>query len=210
MAKGNKNGLSKQQVMGVITSKKIPIVTLDERWHQLFPSGKKTFQIRRLEEKLNQLLKEQGRLVNDAKSMKKLKNQLMNEIVQNMCDSDQKSEESRLRTLARNQKMITELNEKLKNTDNELEAIPKKIKACNEELVYESVRVSYDQIAKDLHKIKELNDWIEETRNKLKEKLVIKQELEESNNVAYTYLHDMLGANVMEGIDQSNGQERID
>ena len=58
----------------IVKNKKLPILTLDSRWHELFPDEKKTHRIRDLEQKLIKLLKTQGKLVNEIKDMKNLKN----------------------------------------------------------------------------------------------------------------------------------------
>ena len=57
-----------------VDKKKIPIITLDPKWHELFPNDAKTPVINQLEKKLNDLLKQQGKLVNEIKDMKKLPN----------------------------------------------------------------------------------------------------------------------------------------
>ena len=49
----------------LLSSKRIPIVVLDERWHKLFEKEPKSSKIIELEKKLNDLLKQQGRLVNE-------------------------------------------------------------------------------------------------------------------------------------------------
>ena len=44
-----------------LSGKRIPVLTLDSKWHQLFTQAKPDRRIRRLEEKLNDLLKRQGK-----------------------------------------------------------------------------------------------------------------------------------------------------
>ena len=68
----------------VVKNKKLPILTLDTRWHELFTEDEKTSGIKELEQKVNNLLKKQGKLVNDIKDMKRLKNSLFKDIMVNM------------------------------------------------------------------------------------------------------------------------------
>ena len=72
----------------IIKNKKLPILTLDARWHALFPDEKKNVRIKLLEQKVNKLLKTQGKLVNDIKDMKKLKKSLVSDIVKNTFRED--------------------------------------------------------------------------------------------------------------------------
>ena len=66
-----------------LSGKRIPVLTLDSKWHQLFTQAKPDRRIRRLEEKLNDLLKRQGKANTEVKEIRKLKKRLMQEIVEN-------------------------------------------------------------------------------------------------------------------------------
>ena len=57
----------------ILKGKKVPILVLDQRWHKLFPDGVKPNEIVSIEQKVNELLKEQGKLVNEIKDLKKAK-----------------------------------------------------------------------------------------------------------------------------------------
>ncbi len=182
--------------------KHLPILTLDQRWHLLFPEEKKTSTIKKLEKNLNDLLKEQGKLIQEAKEMKKLKHSFMAGIVNNMQESNQEKEEAvRVKKLESSQRYIKEINEKLAAYDDALERIPNDIAKANEQLMLESVRICYAKLHKDRVKIVAMNDWIEKTRTKLKEVLVEKQELEDKNSQIYSYMHDILGPQVIEIFD---------
>ena len=62
-----------------IDGKKIPILTLDQKWHRLFTQTGVSAEIKRKEEKVNELLKKQGGLQTRQKDIKRLKNKLMQE-----------------------------------------------------------------------------------------------------------------------------------
>ena len=64
--------------------KQLPILTLDERYHVLFPEKDKTDEIRECEKKLNDLLKRQGQINNDLKEVHKIKDKLMQSIIDNV------------------------------------------------------------------------------------------------------------------------------
>ena len=60
-----------------LAGKNIPILTLDNTWHRLFTQTEPTPAIKALEEELNGLLKEQGKINSDSKDIKALKKRLM-------------------------------------------------------------------------------------------------------------------------------------
>lgn len=205
MAKNKDSNRVNQQISRAIEKKQIPILTLDNRWHMLFPEEKKTATIRRLEEQVNTLLKRQGKLVQEAKELKKLKRNFMKNIVDNMQESEsQLGETTRLKELDRSQRYIKEINDKLKVYDDELEAIPKEIYRANEELLKASFELCYEDLRSNREQINELKAWIDETRYILKEKIVTKQELEQNIQDIYAYMHDILGAEMMELFDQEH------
>lgn len=193
--------IDKIQLDRVIRAKQLPILTLDSRWHLLFPESKKTATIRRLEKQVNELLKYQGKIVQDAKGLKQLKRKLMQEIVLNMSESSGENEAQRVKKLEHSQKYIKEINDKMTVLDDELEQLPKKIREANEKLMLESVSICYNQLRENKQQIIQLEEWITEVRNTLKERVIQKQEMEEENTNIYSYMHDMLGAQVMEVFD---------
>ena len=62
-----------------LAGRKIPILTLDSKWHRLFSQTRPDKRLKRLEEKLNDLLKKQGKANTDMKDIKRLKKKLMQE-----------------------------------------------------------------------------------------------------------------------------------
>ena len=205
MAKKKKFSMFENQFSQMASLKKVPILTLDNRWHMLFPDEKKTPTIRRLEEQVNDLLKQQGKLVQDAKDLKKLKRNFMQKIVNNMQESgSQVSEAARIKKLESSQKYIKEINDKLSVYDDKLEQIPRQIRKANEALLQASFEICYENIKHNNKEIIELDTWIKETKETLKEKIVTKQELEQNNQDIYSYMHDILGPDMMEVFDQEN------
>ena len=64
-----------------LIGKKIPVLTLDNQWHKLFTQTGDNEEIRVYEENLNELLKRQGKLNTELKSLAAFKKKLMQEIV---------------------------------------------------------------------------------------------------------------------------------
>lgn len=189
----------KKQIHG----KKIPILTLDAKWHELFPDSNKPAKIKDLEEKLNHLLKQQGKLVTDLKGLKEVKSKLMQEIIENMNVDDSSAGRLKAKTLDKNQKMIKEITERVGKTEDEIIEFPYKIKEVNEQLIVESAMFCSDRIKDNRKIIDEIIAWVKKTREELKIKILQKNELEESNTKVYSYIHDLLGAEILEQLDDN-------
>lgn len=192
----------------LLSSKRIPIVVLDERWHKLFEKEPKSSKIIELEKKLNDLLKQQGRLVTEGKSLKSAKNQLMDGIVANMNVDLSPAGKLNGKKLQKSQKLIQEINGKLKETDNDLAEIPYRIREANSKLVVEGINQCYQKLEVNADERNELDLKMNAMREELKHMIVRKQDLEEENANIYTYMHDVLGSEIMETLDQKYGRKK--
>lgn len=185
-----------------LEGKKLPILTLDDRWYQLIPEHEKTPQIKQLENNLNNLLKKQGKMISDIKDMKKLKKKLMSEIVANMETDNSAAGRLKAKKLEKSHQLIEDINTKLQNADDVLLDMPYEIKRANEELMIVSMQVCYAKLKKNQKNIKEYDEWIQKTREELKKRILVKQELEIENSSLYSYMHDILGNTVIDILDE--------
>lgn len=191
----------------IVKSRKLPILPLDNRWHEIFPDDEKTPEIRTLERKVNDLMMKQGRLVNELKDLKSLKNKVMNDIVQNMNVDSTKEGQAKARKLDRSKRYIMDINDKIAKETEELDLIPYEIKEANQALLVESMEICYNRIDKQKEIIEEVSQWIEKTRAELTEKILLKQDMESVNDKIYSYLHDLLGHSMMEAFDGNTWDE---
>lgn len=204
MGKVEKN--NKPDYIQIIRGKKLPIVTLDSRWHELFPEDYKSKFIREQEYAVNHLLKKQGRLVNDIKDMNKLKKNLLRDIIANMDTVKEPKTLAKERRLDRNKHYVNEINSKTEIAMEELAELPYQIQQANEELMAESIRVLCEQLEENKEELKEVTEWIDNIREELKNKILIKQDLETRNSLIYTYMHDVLGPEIMEMVDKEQNK----
>lgn len=180
-----------------LLDKKIAPVVLDQKWHRLFAVHGKTEEIKALEKEVNLLLARQGKLNNYLKDLKRLKNQLLDGIVQNMDDSIEEREEK----LAENKRLIDEVNKKMENTEDELMDIPYRIHSANNELMIQSMDYFHEKIRINSEKSLELQEWINNTRVELKRNIIRKQNCDINNREMYNYLHDIFGAEIIDLFD---------
>ena len=190
-----------------LADKKIPILTLDNKWHQLFTQTEPNKGIRRLEEELNRLLKMQGKANTESKKIRKLKKRLMQEIVEFAEDAAEANDEKAVKKLEDNKRLINECNEKLEEYKQQQLELPERIEKVNRELMLQTMEICYDTMKNNEKEIEEAAKWIAYIRVELKKRLVRKQEKELMNQELYSYMHDIFGAEVIELFDMKYSKE---
>lgn len=188
------------QIKKALSGRQIPVLVLDNRWHKLFPPGKKPSDVESLEQELNRLLKRQGYLVNDMKDVKKTKKKLMQGIVAGM----QGDTEFDDRKKDNQQRLMMEMNERLEKESDELMLLPRQIKEVNESLLLTGVRYCFERLENGDRILNELRQEIKELKNELNDRLDEKEELEESMDSAYALMHGLLGHSIMNLYDRKH------
>lgn len=205
--------IEEQTFRDALSHKKVPILTLDQKWHRLFAIHGKPQEIQELETQINTLLARQGKLNNELKELKKSKSQLMSNIVQNMDGTANNATQDAIREkrLDTDSRLIDEINEKLSNYEDELLELPNQIKTYNEELMIRSMEYFYEKIRINKQEAKKIDDWLTQVRIDLKKNVIRKQNREINNREMYAYLHDILGPEVLDlfdiQLDNSNTDE---
>lgn len=190
--------------MQALKGKKIPLLTLDPKWHALFPDFRKNREIKQLEKELNQLIKKQGQTANDLKDYASAKKVIMKNVVDNMTDGHEFDSPIRIRKQEKNQKMIHDLNDKITEAENLQEHLPKEIRETNQMLLIACMRVCYQELMDNTAAIEAEEETIRELREELKEHILQKQDKEMRNTEVYKYMHNLLGAEVVEVFDREH------
>lgn len=191
-----------QQYQSALSSAKIPILVLDQKWHQLFALTGKPESVLTVEAELKRLLEKQGQLNNDIKDLKKTKNKLMDNIVQNMEGTHEENvNDISSRKLTEDRRLIDEINEKLEVYEDELLEIPRQIQETNSRLMVATMDYCYDTIRSNKTEIDEIGEWIAQIRIDLKKNIIKKQNREINNKQIYSYMHDIFGAKILDLFD---------
>lgn len=188
------------EIRKALKGKEIPVLVLDNRWHKLFPPGKKPSDIEELEKEVNRLLKRQGYLVNHIKDLKKSKKKLMNGIVAGMqgdTDFDDLKKDNQ-------QRLLLEMNERIEKDSDELMLLPGEIKGANEALMMLGASYCFERLENGDAEITQLQQEIKEIKSVLADKTEEKEELEESMDSAYALMHGLLGHSVMNIYDRKH------
>lgn len=189
-----------------LQGKKIPILTLDNKWYKLLDPEDRAA-ISELEEGLNHLLKRQGKLNNEVKSIKRLKKKLMEEIVSLVDEAEQEGKEDTAQKIDQNKKLVEECNQRLDGYQDELLDLPREIEQANFKLMLATMDFCYGGMKKNEEEIQEIGQWVTDIRIELKKRLIRKQEMEQNNNEIYSYMHDVFGAEVIELFDMQHNPE---
>lgn len=191
-----------------LQNRKIPILTLDHKWHRLFHTADATVAILKLQDNLNDLLKRQGKCNTESKDIKKLKKKLMEEIVPMVDELEQKQDPALEKKIEANKRLINECNEKLDAYRDELMDLPKEIDKANYELMLATMDACYDKMKENTAEIEEIGEWITQVRIELKKKIIRKQEKEQQNHELYSYMHAIFGAEVIDIFDMKYDPEK--
>ena len=189
-----------------LVGKKIPILTLDNQWHKLFTQTGENDEIQALEDKLNEVLKRQGKLNTEIKTLSAYKKKVLQEIVSIMELPDSNSKEKKM---SENKRIIEETNQKLEEYNDELLELPRQIDEANFNLMLATMRVCYARIQKNVSDIDEINQWVAAFRVKLKKQILLKQKKEIWNDEMYSYMHSIFGPDVIDVFDMKYNPKNV-
>ncbi len=175
-----------------LSGKKIPIISLDNKWYKLMAGIERTSQMAANEERLKELLKRQGKLNTESKELRARKAKLMEKIV-GAIDEDGKKEDYSAQ--------IAECNRKLEEYQEELHDLPLEINEVNFNLMLETMEICYERLQENTERINEISAWITDMRIELKKNIVRKQDAELRNQQMYSYMHDIFGPEVIDIFD---------
>lgn len=190
-----------------LVGKKIPILTLDNKWHRLFTQSEFTPELKGMEKNLNDMLKRQAKLNSESKELKKLKKKLMDEVVILADAMGEHPTKKQDKDMSDHKRLIEECNEKMDAYEEELVELPRQINQLNNQLMLITMDVCYRKLQQNTKELSEIEEWISGIRRELKKKVVRKQEKEAVNNKLYAYMHDIFGAEVIELFDMQYDTE---
>lgn len=194
---------SEEKFGEALKGRKVPILTIDKKFHDLTDAIGTTEEMKSLEDSLNELLKAQGKANTEIIEIKKLKKKLMQEIVDNADVSSKLSQQDKDKKSEENTRLIAECNDKIENLEDEILDLPPRIDEANIELMKELMSDCYDVLVENDEKIAETAKWITAMRIELKKRLIQKTDMEEKNKKIYEYMHDIFGAEVIEIFDMT-------
>ena len=130
-----------------LEGKSIHILTLDNKWHQLFTQTEMTPEVEQLADELNALVERDGKIRMETKRIKKLKKTLLSEIVP-LRDQANKAGNSPAieKEISERTRLINECNDKLKGYDDELLDLSREIYEVDYNLMIETMKACYETL----------------------------------------------------------------
>ncbi len=188
--------------MSALQGKSIPILTLDNKWHQLFTQTEMTPEIESLADELNSLVERDGKLRSQTKDIKKLKKKLLGEIVPLRDKANKLGNAPNIeKEISERTRLINECNDKLDSHQDELLDLSKQIYDIDYKLMLETMKVCYERLHDNTEDIKALDEWIKRARIELKKNVIRLQESEMENYNLYSYMHQIFGPEVVDLFD---------
>ncbi len=195
MAKKDFNDfISKEDIFKLIKRAKVPVLTLDRKWLNLFNNDDKSPEIKALEEKVNAALKSQGSINSQRDELKGLKKTLMKEIVSNM---DAKENSRAYKKVVKSKELIDDINDKLILLEDKELDVPDSINMANASLALRSLEELYNKYDSNEEDIKNLDKWIEETRIELKKRILLREKRRDENEKVDKFLSDTFDKEVL-------------
>ena len=187
MAKREYDIVTKEEIIELIKKSRLPVLTLDRKWLNIFNTDEKSDEIAILEKKVNTSLKSQGTINTKRDELIGLKKTLMKEIVSNM-DAE---ENSRARKkVDKSKELIEDINDELLLLQDKELDVPSNINNANALLAYQSLEEIYNKIKKNDGDIDSLEKWIDETRIELKKRILVREKKREENELMDKYISD--------------------
>ena len=200
----NEDYIELDDILEKIKRSKLPALTLDIRWQSMFDFIDKSAKIAKLEKKVNEVMKNRGRINTDKADLKKVKKKLMQEIVMNM-DSPENSRATK--KVLKSKELIEEINDKLILLEDEELDIPDKLDEVNAELALESMSEIFDKYEENNEDLEALQEWINDTRIELKKRVLLLEKKKEENEKMDKYLSDLLDGDIIREYKKYREQE---
>lgn len=186
----------------ILRKNDISLLLLDERWNKLFVNNQKTPEIAACEDKLTGLFKSQARLLAEEKENAADKKKCMDMILKLTPAVFDAGDAAAKEEMQNCEKEIKKLNDRSAKNQEELDAIPDKIRDVNLELLENTVKAVYFKIRTEQKRVEELSALIAETRERLKAYIDEKETLSQDHTDTYSYFHDLLGGEELERLDK--------
>lgn len=188
----------------ILLKNRISILTEDQEWIKLFGDNNNKH-IQDSKESLIQLLTKEKELESYAQEIQSQKIKYMKMILKvsdSLNNEDNKNKEIELELLDGYKEKILQINDEIDDIQFQLETLPKEIRDVNFQLLTATVEYGYNELKSREKVLNKSLEEIDTLREKLKNLMKIKHDNEEWISETYTFLHGLLGSEVIEEIDR--------
>lgn len=185
----------------VLRRSRIPLLHKDQNWISLFGKSNDR-QINEIKDRLIELLKEEKRLNNLLKKYKKDKTKYVKLILRVSDSVNTDKNEDDIRFLDEYKERLLSVNEEIDDVEFRLDVIPDEIRSTNYALLNMTIKKGYIELREREEKLSDANEELDEVRERLKQLIEIKVENEEWINEIYTFMHRLLGSDIIDVLDK--------
>lgn len=176
----------------LIIRNRLSILTQNSEWLENF-DGLSNKAIVRDKEDLRSLVKLEKENHNKLEKLKAEKKRVIAKIITLSDEINNKNKVSDIVLLEEAQSKLNDLNDEIDDLSFELEMMPKKIREANLRLLESTVEYAYSELSDREEKLENINHELEALREQLRRYIVEKFEHEEKINKLYSFLHNTLG-----------------
>ncbi|NBI07814.1 hypothetical protein [Senegalia massiliensis] len=185
----------------IMAKNNIPLLVNSFEWKKMFGNLDNN-DIQNAKKELLEHLRNQRKYKSDLKKLQNKKRDIMVDIV-NLSHKVNNNDKNSISKLELSRSEMLEINKEIENLEIELDNMPSKIRHSNFELLNITIKIAYQDLKIKEKKLVPIYNEIEELRIKLKELIENKNDYEEEINNAYTFLHNMIGKEEIEKLDQN-------
>lgn len=185
----------------IMAKNNIPLLVNSFEWKNMFGNLDNN-DIQNAKKELLEHLRNQRKYKSDLKKLQNKKRDIMVDIV-NLSHKVNNNDKNSISKLELSRSEMLEINKEIENLEIELDNMPSKIRHSNFELLNITIKIAYQDLKIKEKKLVPIYNEIEELRIKLKELIENKNDYEEEINNAYTFLHNMIGKEEIEKLDQN-------
>ncbi|MGE5630393.1 MAG: hypothetical protein ACM3TR_04760 [Caulobacteraceae bacterium] len=186
----------------IVKKNKIPILIYVPEWIQLFANFKSK-SMQKCVTKLEELLEREKSIDAELRGLEKRKKVLMNKILYLSKDINENNNEAAIAKMDETQNELLDINKKIPELIEEMEALPGLINEQNTQLLKETIKRSYELIKEHAAESEKCQNEVNELRQKLAGFIQKKVDMDERVNKLYSFVHGMIGAAEMENLDES-------
>ena len=186
----------------VLFKNDISLLILDERWNGLFSNIIKTSSIIECENKIKELLKEQSRLITEAKESTVKKKEAMDSIIKLTTEVFGNNNQEAQTDMQDCERIIVGINNRAKEVEERLLDVPKEIRQANLVLLEQTVKLVYFSIRENQQRVSELDKQISQTKEQLMKLIDERGLLAQDDTNTYSYFHDLLGGDELQKLDE--------
>lgn len=176
----------------LLIKNRLTILTENSEWMENF-DGLQNKEIVRDKEELKSLLKLERESHSSLEKLKTEKKRIIARIITLSDEINNKNKVSDIVLLDEAQSKLNDLNDEIDDITFELEMMPKRIREANLKLLESTVEYAYSELTEREEKLEKINQDLESLREQLRRYIVEKFEHEEKINKLYSFLHNTLG-----------------